>query len=45
MIELALGQRDQARTDLTRALSTNPHFSPVDAPAARAALTALGASQ
>jgi tetratricopeptide (TPR) repeat protein len=45
MIELALGQRDQARTDLGRAVSTNPHFSPVDAPAARAALTDLGASK
>jgi tetratricopeptide (TPR) repeat protein len=34
-IEAALGQRDAARADLTRALSTNPEFSPVDAPAAR----------
>ncbi len=44
MIELALGQRDQARTDLTRAVRTNPAFSPVDAPAARKALADLGAA-
>lgn len=44
MIELALGQRDAARTDLTRALRTNPHFSPVDATAARTALAGLGAT-
>ena len=41
-IELALGQRDQATADLTRAMRTNPHFSPLDAPAARQALTDLG---
>ncbi|MGC9670774.1 hypothetical protein ACNTMW_30030 [Planosporangium sp. 12N6] len=44
MIELALGQRDAARADLGRALRTNPTFSPVDAPAARAALAGLGAT-
>jgi tetratricopeptide (TPR) repeat protein len=43
VIELALGQRDQARTDLTRAVRTNPDFSPVDGPAARQALAGLGA--
>ncbi len=37
-IEAALGQRDAARTDLGRALATNPYFSPVDAPAAKALL-------
>ncbi|MDT5035468.1 MAG: hypothetical protein QOE03_653 [Micromonosporaceae bacterium] len=42
MIELALGLRDQARTDLTRAVQTNPAFSPVDGPAARQALAGLG---
>jgi tetratricopeptide (TPR) repeat protein len=44
MIELALGQRDQARTDLTRAVQTNPAFSPVDGPAAKQALAGLGAA-
>jgi tetratricopeptide (TPR) repeat protein len=44
MIELALGRRDQARTDLTRAMQTNPHFSPLDAPLARNALADLGAA-
>jgi hypothetical protein len=39
MIELTLGQRDQARADLTRALQTNPAFSPADGPAATQALT------
>jgi tetratricopeptide (TPR) repeat protein len=38
-IEAALGQRDAARADLTRALDTNPHFSPLDAPMARQLLT------
>lgn len=42
MIELALGQRAAARRDLMLALATNPHFSPVQAPQARAALTTLG---
>jgi tetratricopeptide (TPR) repeat protein len=44
MIELALGQRDAARRDLRRALFINPHFSPIDAPAAMSALTRLGAA-
>jgi len=34
-IEAALGQRDAARTDLTRALDTNPHFSLLEVPVAR----------
>jgi tetratricopeptide (TPR) repeat protein len=38
-IEAALGQRDAARSDLTRALDTNPHFSPLEAPVARQLLT------
>jgi tetratricopeptide (TPR) repeat protein len=42
MIELALGQRGQARTDLARALKANPAFSPADAPVARKALADLG---
>jgi tetratricopeptide (TPR) repeat protein len=44
MIELALGQRDQAKADLTRAVQTNPHFSPLEAPLARKALADLGAN-
>ena len=40
--EAALGQRDAARVDLTRALHTNPHFSVLDAPAARQLLTGTG---
>jgi tetratricopeptide (TPR) repeat protein len=44
MIQLALGQREAARTELTQALRTNPAFSPVDAPAARKALADLGAA-
>jgi tetratricopeptide (TPR) repeat protein len=42
MIELSLGHDGQARRDLARALALNPHFSPLDAPAARAALNRLG---
>jgi tetratricopeptide (TPR) repeat protein len=42
MIELALGRRGQARTDLARALKANPAFSPADAPLARKALADLG---
>jgi tetratricopeptide (TPR) repeat protein len=42
MIELALGHRAAARGHLTAALSRNPHFSPLDAPAARRALATLG---
>jgi len=42
-IEAALGQRDAARTDLTRALDTNPHFSLLEVPVARQLLAGLGA--
>ncbi|MFF7194989.1 tetratricopeptide repeat protein [Streptomyces sp. NPDC008079] len=41
MIERSLGDTAAARTDLATALSVNPHFSPLAAPKARAALTAL----
>jgi tetratricopeptide (TPR) repeat protein len=41
-IEAALGQRDAARADLTRALHTNPYFSVLDAPAARQLLAGTG---
>ncbi|MBC9713710.1 tetratricopeptide repeat protein [Streptomyces sp. TRM66268-LWL] len=37
-IERALGRKDEARRLLAAALKTNPHFSPLDAPAARKAL-------
>lgn len=40
-IEAALGRTADARTHLTLALRTNPHFSPVDAPRARALLAGL----
>jgi tetratricopeptide (TPR) repeat protein len=42
MIELALGQREPARRHLSAALRTDPHFDPVQAPKAVAALTSLG---
>jgi tetratricopeptide (TPR) repeat protein len=42
MIELSLGRDRDARRDLSSALALNPHFSPLDAPAARAALNRLG---
>jgi hypothetical protein len=42
MIELSLGHGRQARRDLSAALALNPHFSPLDAPAAKAALSRLG---
>jgi tetratricopeptide (TPR) repeat protein len=45
MIERALGQRDDARRSLTEALRLNPHFSPLLAPRARAALAGLGVGQ
>ncbi|MDI5964459.1 tetratricopeptide repeat protein [Streptantibioticus silvisoli] len=38
MIEHALGDAAAARSDLTAALAINPHFSPLYAPSARAAL-------
>ncbi|MFG2676195.1 tetratricopeptide repeat protein [Streptomyces sp. NPDC048445] len=40
MIQQSLGNTDAARDDLTKALTINPHFSPLHAPKARAALTA-----
>jgi tetratricopeptide (TPR) repeat protein len=42
MIEKALGRRGDARRDLAGALALNKDFSPLYAPAARAALHALG---
>ncbi len=42
MIELGLGQREAARRDLTQAARINPHFSPLQATAARTALASLG---
>jgi tetratricopeptide (TPR) repeat protein len=44
MIALALGDRAAARGHLTAALTINPYFSPLDAPAARRALAELGTS-
>jgi len=44
MIELSLGDRAAAKQHLTMALEINPHFSPLDAPAARQALANLGSS-
>ncbi|MFI2211115.1 tetratricopeptide repeat protein [Streptomyces sp. NPDC020141] len=41
-IERALGLYGPARRDIGQALRINPYFSPLLAPAARAALTALG---
>lgn len=41
MISLALGDFETARAQLHRALTINPAFSPLDAPAARAALSTL----
>jgi tetratricopeptide (TPR) repeat protein len=41
MISAALGDRPGAREQLTAALDTNPHFSPLQAPAARTALGSL----
>ena len=43
MIELSLGRNGDARRDLSAALALNPHFSPLDAPVAAAALHRLGA--
>ena len=42
MIEKALGDTAAARTDLAAALAINPHFNPLHAPEAQAALAALG---
>ncbi|WP_371791222.1 hypothetical protein OG285_15095 [Streptomyces sp. NBC_01471] len=44
MIEKALRDTTAARKDLTEALSINPHFSPLYAPKARAALATLNGS-
>lgn len=41
MIQQALGNTAAAKNDLTEALAINPHFSPLLAPKARAALSAL----
>ena len=42
MIERSLGRGDEARRDLSDALRTNPHFSVLQAPVAKAALAGLG---
>ncbi|MVZ98985.1 hypothetical protein F8568_001005 [Actinomadura sp. LD22] len=42
MIEKSLGKRSAARRDLAAALKLDPYFSPLHAPKARAALSALG---
>lgn len=44
IIEQSLGMNTQARASLTEALKINPHFSPLQAPKARAALAVLGGS-
>ncbi|MFF0411168.1 tetratricopeptide repeat protein [Kitasatospora sp. NPDC004745] len=41
-IERALGRTGEARTHLAKALATDPSFNPLQAPAARAALTTVG---
>ncbi|MYS24547.1 Tetratricopeptide repeat-containing protein [Streptomyces sp. DvalAA-14] len=41
MIQQGLGDLDSARADFTAALAINPHFSPLLAPKARAALATL----
>jgi len=41
-IEQALGHHDRARAEFRAALAANPAFHPLHAPAAKAALTALG---
>jgi tetratricopeptide (TPR) repeat protein len=41
MIRLGLGQRDAARAEFSRALATNPYFSPTDADTTRRALAGL----
>lgn len=45
LINEALGRTGAARTDLGRALDTDPHFHPVDAPRARAALSRIEAAR
>ena len=44
VIEAALHRTADARRDLARALATNPDFSPLHAPKARALLARLGAA-
>lgn len=44
IIEQSLGMDDEARRHLREALDTNPSFSPLHAPRARAALDELGSS-
>jgi hypothetical protein len=43
MILAGLGRTAEARAALTEALAINPHFNPLQAPAARATLASLGA--
>jgi tetratricopeptide (TPR) repeat protein len=45
MIELALGDRLAARSDLERAFAINPHFSPLHEPQARRTLSMLAAAR
>lgn len=45
IIEAELGMTEEARVHLQEALDTNPHFSPLHAPKARAALDQLGAGE
>ncbi len=45
MIEMTLGDRGQARTDLRQALAINPYFSPLHEPEARRALAQLGTGE
>ena len=42
MIEHSLGHADQARSLLTAALETNPHFNPLQAGVARRTLDQVG---
>lgn len=45
LINQALGRTGAARADLRRALDTDPHFHPVDAPRARTALSRIEAAR
>jgi len=45
MIKNSLGQKDAARADLTMALTINPHFNPLQVPAAKATLAQLGGAK
>jgi hypothetical protein len=42
VIEAAVGQVEDARATLGRALDSNPHFSPLHAPRAEKLLASLG---